>query len=83
MALFALAKLAESRDPEIGGHIERVQSYARLVAQHVSPQVKANHGVDAEYIRLLYQTTPLHDLGKVGIPDGVLLKTRAVHPRGI
>jgi putative two-component system response regulator len=74
VALFALAKLAESRDPEIGGHIERVQSYTRLLAQHLSPRAKEMHGVDAEYIRLLYQTSPLHDLGKVGVPDGVLLK---------
>jgi putative two-component system response regulator len=74
VTLFALAKLAESRDPEVGGHIERVQSYARLVAQHLKPEVKKAHGVDAEYIRLLYQTCPLHDLGKVSIPDHVLLK---------
>lgn len=74
VALFALAKLAESRDPDVGGHLERVQSYTRLLAQHLSPRAKEMHGVDAEYIRLLYQTSPLHDLGKVGIPDRVLLK---------
>jgi putative two-component system response regulator len=74
VALFALAKLAESRDPEAGGHVERVQSYTRLVAEHLSPQARKNHGVDAEYLRLLYQTCPLHDLGKVSIPDTILLK---------
>jgi putative two-component system response regulator len=74
VALFALAKLAESRDSEAGSHIERVQSYTRLIAKHLSAEVKACYGVDAEYIRLLYQTSPLHDLGKVGIPDIVLLK---------
>src|SRR5208282_5909886 len=62
LALFALAKLAESRDAETGAHIERVQSYSRLVAQNLSPEVKALNGVDDEYIRLLRQTSALHDL---------------------
>jgi putative two-component system response regulator len=74
LALFAMAKLAESRDAETGAHIERVQHYSRLIAQHLSPEVKACYGVDEEYIRLIYQTSPLHDLGKVAIPDNVLLK---------
>jgi putative two-component system response regulator len=74
LALFAMAKLAESRDPEIGAHVERVQAYTRLIARHLSEEVKARYGVDEEYIRLLYQTSPLHDLGKVAIPDNVLLK---------
>ena len=74
LAIFALAKLAESRDPETGAHVERVQSYARLLAQHLS-KLDAYRGViDAEYVRLIYQTSPLHDIGKVGIPDAVLLK---------
>jgi putative two-component system response regulator len=74
LALFAMAKLSESRDAETGAHIERVQSYSRLIAQHLSLEVKACYGVDEEYIRLIYQTSPLHDLGKVAIPDNVLLK---------
>jgi len=74
VALFSLAKLAESRDSETGTHVERVQSYSRLIARNLSDEVKTRHGVDEEYIRLLYQTSPLHDLGKVGIPDSVLLK---------
>jgi putative two-component system response regulator len=74
VALFALAKLAESRDSETGAHVERVQSYSRLIARHLSDEVKTCYGVDDEYIRLLYQTSPLHDLGKVGMPDAILLK---------
>ena len=74
VALFALAKLAESRDPETGAHIERVQNYARLIAQNLPTDVKKRYGIDDDYTRLLYQTSPLHDLGKVGIPDAVLLK---------
>ena len=51
-----------------------MQSYTALIARHLSDEVKVRHGVDEEYIRLLYQTSPLHDLGKVGIPDAILLK---------
>jgi putative two-component system response regulator len=74
LALFALAKLAESRDSETGEHVERVQSYTRLIAKNLSSEIKTHQGVDEEYIRLIYQTSPLHDLGKVGIPDSILLK---------
>lgn len=74
VALFALAKLAESRDSDTGAHIERVQAYTRIVARSLSTDIKQRHGVDDEYVRLLYQTSPLHDLGKVGIPDAILLK---------
>ncbi len=80
LALFALAKLAESRDSETGAHVERVQSYARIIAKHLSAEVKAMNGVDDEYIRLLYQTSPLHDLGKVAIPDSLLLKPGKLTP---
>ena len=74
LAMFALAKLSESRDPETGAHIERVQSYARLLAQHLSTTDRYHDVIDAEFVRLIYQTTPLHDIGKVAIPDSVLLK---------
>jgi putative two-component system response regulator len=74
LAMFALAKLAESRDPETGSHIERVQSYTRLLAQNLCTTEKYKGVVDGEYVSLIYQTSPLHDIGKVGIPDPVLLK---------
>jgi putative two-component system response regulator len=74
LAMFALAKLAESRDPETGSHIERVQSYSRLLAQHLSTTDKYRGVIDPEYVGLIYQTSPLHDIGKVGVPDPVLLK---------
>jgi putative two-component system response regulator len=74
LAIFALAKLSESRDPETGAHIERVQSYARLLAQYLSTTERYHDVIDTEFVRLIYQTAPLHDIGKVGIPDSVLLK---------
>jgi putative two-component system response regulator len=74
VALFAMAKLAESRDTETGAHVERVQSYTRAIATQLSPEFAAHYRVDGEFIRLLHQTSPLHDIGKVGIPDAILLK---------
>ncbi len=72
--IFALAKLAESRDPETGKHLERVQQYARALAQRLTHHPIYGDEVDGEFVRLVYQTSPLHDIGKVGIPDSVLLK---------
>lgn len=74
VAIFAMAKLAESRDPETGAHLERVQGYCRTLAQELSIDGRYRGQITAEYIRLIYLTSPLHDIGKVGIPDSVLLK---------
>jgi putative two-component system response regulator len=74
LAIFALAKLAESRDCETGAHLERVQRYVRILAEHLSKREKFRGVIDDDYIRLIYQTSPLHDIGKVGIPDSILLK---------
>ncbi len=74
VAIFALARLAESRDPDTGAHLERVQAYSRLLAQKLATRSKFQDVVNAEFIRLIYLTSPLHDIGKVGVPDGVLLK---------
>ncbi|BAM04596.1 HD-GYP domain-containing protein [Phycisphaera mikurensis] len=74
MAIFAMAKLAESRDQETGEHLERVQSYARVLTQRLLSNGCFTGVIDAEYARLIYATSPLHDIGKVGIPDSVLLK---------
>jgi putative two-component system response regulator len=74
LAMFALAKLSESRDPDTGAHIERVQSFARLLAQYLSTTERYSDVIDTAFVRLIFQTTPLHDIGKVAIPDSVLLK---------
>lgn len=74
MAIFAMAKLAESRDPETGAHLERIRSYCGVIAGHLRTQAKFEMAVSPEYMRLIYQTSPLHDIGKVAIPDCVLLK---------
>ena len=74
VAIFAMARLAESRDPETGAHLERVRGYCRVLAQHLAGAEKFRDQINAEYIRLIHQTSPLHDIGKVGVPDSVLLK---------
>jgi putative two-component system response regulator len=74
LAIFAMARLAESRDWETGAHLERIRNYTQALAQSLAESPNFRDRVDREYVRLLYQTSPLHDIGKVGIPDSVLLK---------
>ncbi|MBX3390606.1 MAG: response regulator [Phycisphaeraceae bacterium] len=74
VAIFAMAKLAESRDPETGAHLERVRGYCGVLAQDLARSGAHRTEIDEEFIRLIYATSPLHDIGKVGIPDSVLLK---------
>jgi putative two-component system response regulator len=74
VAIFAMAKLAESRDVETGAHLERVMNYSRILAQQLPAMGSYVDEIDPEFVRLVYSTSPLHDIGKVGIPDGVLLK---------
>ena len=74
VVIFSLAKLAESRDPETGAHLERMREYCLIVGEEISQWDRYYRDVDGEYVQLLYLTSPLHDIGKVGIPDKVLLK---------
>jgi putative two-component system response regulator len=72
--IFGLAKLAEIRDTDTGKHLERIRILCKLLADeiHLMPEY-AGH-VDGEYCERIYQSSPLHDIGKVGIPDSILLK---------
>lgn len=74
LLIFALARLAESRDTDTGAHLERVRTYSRIIAEHLSHQEKFASKISADFVRLIYLTSPLHDIGKVAIPDSVLLK---------
>ncbi len=78
--LFTLAKLAESRDKDTGLHLERMREYSRILAHELSGWKQYRDEIDGEYIQLLYLTSPLHDIGKVGIPDRVLLKPGPLTP---
>lgn len=81
LTIFALARLAESRDPESGAHLERVRNYSRVLAEDLSRLPAFSTTVDEHYVRLIYLTSPLHDVGKVAIPDHVLLKPGRLDPR--
>jgi len=74
VAIFAMAKLAESRDPETGEHLERMRTYSRILAEALMDTDDFDEPVADGFPRLIYLTSPLHDIGKVGIPDCVLLK---------
>jgi putative two-component system response regulator len=74
VTIFALARLAESRDTETGQHLERVQNYCRLLADQLWRSGRYPNEMDAGFVKLIYDTSPLHDIGKVAIPDCVLLK---------
>ena len=70
----ALAHLAETRDPETGNHILRTQGYVRELACLLREHPRFADLLTPHYINLLALSAPLHDIGKVGIPDAVLLK---------
>ena len=70
----SLATLAEYRDPETGGHIKRTQNYVKALAVHLKNHQRFRSELNDEIIDLLYLSAPLHDLGKVGVRDNVLLK---------
>jgi putative two-component system response regulator len=74
LLIFAMAKLAESRDSDTGAHLERVRTYSRIIAEHLSRQPKFRDQANTDFVRLIYLTSPLHDIGKVAVPDMVLLK---------
>lgn len=74
LTIFALAKLAESRDPDTGAHLERIREYCRILAEELVHTKSTMEEIDEEFVHMIYLTSPLHDIGKVGIPDHVLLK---------
>ena len=78
--IFAVAKLAESRDEDTGKHLERVQSYCKLIAEELLDRPGYRGKLDQQYIANLFHASPLHDIGKVGISDNVLLKPGKLTP---
>lgn len=73
-SILSLASLAETRDNETGGHILRTQHYVKALAMELRKSPRHSDALDEETIDLLYKSAPLHDIGKVGIPDNILLK---------
>jgi CHASE2 domain-containing sensor protein len=70
----SMSSLTETRDPRTGEHIRRTQNYIRLLAEYLKSQPRFSPFLDDETIDLLCKSAPLHDIGKVGVSDRILLK---------
>ncbi len=75
-----MASLAETRDPETGGHIKRTKKYVRELAKNLKNHPRFSDYLNDDMIDLLYKSAPLHDIGKVGVPDSILLKPDKLTP---
>lgn len=80
VTIMAMASLAETRDNATGNHIRRTQHYVRALAQHLRHHPRFAAALNDETIELLFKSAPLHDIGKVGIPDRILLKPGRLTP---
>jgi putative two-component system response regulator len=78
--IFAMSRLAESRDPGAGGRLERLREYARVLARQLGTLPRYQSLIDDAFIDAIYAAAPLLDIGKVGIPDAVLLKAARLEP---
>ena len=74
VTIMVMASLAETRDSETGNHIRRTQHYVRALAEHLRTHPRFAATLTNHYIEMLFKSAPLHDIGKVGIPDRILLK---------
>lgn len=79
--IFAISKLAESRDDDTGKHIERVSTYSKILAEFLLNSINNNYKIDEIFCKNIYYSSSLHDIGKIAIPDNVLLKTGKLDSR--
>ncbi len=80
VSIHALAHLAETRDPETGNHLRRTQEYVRTLANSLRHHPRFAPYLEHRTVDALAQSAPLHDIGKVGIPDHILLKPGKLTP---
>ena len=80
VSIHALARLAETRDPETGNHLRRTQEYVRTLSNGLRHHPRFVHYLNDRSIDTLARSAPLHDIGKVGIPDHILLKPGKLTP---
>jgi len=80
VTILALASLAETRDSETGNHIRRTQHYVQALALNLQSHPRFSHFLTDRNITTLFKSAPLHDIGKVGIPDRILLKPGRLEP---
>ena len=74
VTIMAMASLAETRDSDTGNHIRRTQNYVKALALELKEHPRFSHFLTPANIDMLFKSAPLHDIGKVGIPDRILLK---------
>jgi response regulator RpfG family c-di-GMP phosphodiesterase len=80
VTIMAMASLAETRDKETGNHLKRTQAYIRALGMKLRDHPRFRDYLTEDYIESLYKLAPLHDIGKVGIPDAILLKQGSLTP---
>ncbi len=80
VTILAMASLAETRDTDTGNHIRRTQFYMKALAQQLQNHPRFKHYLNDANIAMLFKSAPLHDIGKVGIPDRILLKPGRYEP---
>lgn len=80
LVFFTLARLAESRDPETGEHLERIEGYTGMLVNWLAENGPYQSQIDCAYRAQLCRSSILHDIGKVGIPDSILLKPSQLTP---
>lgn len=80
VTIHTLASLAETRDSETGNHIRRTQFYVKALARRLCENPGLAAILTPRYIEMLFKSAPLHDIGKVGIPDSILLKPGRLSP---
>ena len=80
LVMESMAAVAETRHPETGAHIRRTQNYVRAIAEKLRCDGHYTEILTHEFIDLLFVSAPLHDIGKVGIPDSILLKSDRLTP---
>ncbi len=73
--IFGMARLAEYRDKDTGYHLERMRNYCKFLAEALREHPRYRDQISQNFIDILYRAAPLHDIGKVGIPDRILLKS--------
>lgn len=78
--ILGLAKLAEYRDQGTGAHLERIREYSKIIAIELAKGSKYRGLMNEDYIDAIYHSSILHDIGKVGIPDAILLKPSKLLP---
>ncbi len=80
VTVLAMSSMAETRDNETGNHILRTQRYVEALARRLQNHPVLGETLTNDYIRQLFKSAPLHDIGKIGIPDHILLKPGKLTP---